>query len=338
MMKVIKTIAGIVAAGGVACSAVNVNASGGDFFAEKVTAIQTQATKLISQLNNTQAKATTQEGQPGSMSQPQKLSTQAQNQGQPQAQLQQTKTQQNQSAGQQSPQNQGQPQNQQAPGTQNVSATGKKTNKNIQPKSPFEDNGKIEDSMPKPTGDTENPRIDSGVFEETDKLGELTESEDYSYVSILGNVSDSEYEDFCAYLETVIEADPQVISAFEEDDWEIILTTADLDDLLFQGQTEGVEGCTYFNQKTIYVHAGQYSYCVVHEIGHYIDYKCNYTSKTSEFETIYKSESANLTEYGQTSATEFFAEVYEYLLLQPTTLTSSCPQAASYVESCADSL
>ncbi|MCR4903776.1 MAG: hypothetical protein K6A23_13020 [Butyrivibrio sp.] len=208
----------------------------------------------------------------------------------------------------------------------------------IQPGSPFSDNGKINDSMPKPTGSTENPQIDSQIMEETQQLGELTQSEDYNYVSILGNVSDSEYEDFCSYLETVVETDPQVMSAFEEDDWEIILTTADLDDLLFQGQTDGVEGCTYFNQKTIYVHAGQYSYCVVHEIGHYIDYKCNFASKTSDFAEIFSSESANLTEYGQTSSTEFFAEVYEYLLLQPETLKSNCSEAASYVEACADSL
>lgn len=203
---------------------------------------------------------------------------------------------------------------------------------------PFEDNGKIQEMMPIPQGDLGNPQIDQNTLRETQQLGEQTQSDDYSYVYMLGEVSEEEYETFATYLDMVVAGDSALIETFEDSGWQIILTSADLDDLLFRGQTNGVEGCTYFNKHVIYVHAGEYSYCVIHELGHYLDYVCNYTSYSDTFAEIFEAEAANLTEYGQTSAQEFFAEVYSYSYLEPETLASNCPQALAYVEACLDSI
>ncbi len=203
-----------------------------------------------------------------------------------------------------------------------------------QPNIPFEDNGQIQELMPVPQGNHENPQIDQRTMQETQQLGELTESEDYSYVYLLGDVSDEEYETFSTYLDMVVAGDSDLIQLFDDSGWQIVLTSADLDDLLFRGQSSGVEGCTYFNKHVIYVHAGDYSYCVIHELGHFLDYASNYASYGQEFEEIYRAEAASLTEYGQTSAQEFFAEVYCYSYLEPDTLAGACPQALAFVEDC----
>ncbi|MCR4586924.1 MAG: hypothetical protein K5682_00825 [Lachnospiraceae bacterium] len=188
--------------------------------------------------------------------------------------------------------------------------------------------GQAPTNLPTPEGNTNNPRIDRQVMDETLQQGELTESSDYDYVYLLGSVSDDQYSEFCTYLEMI---DEDILADFEADGWKLILTSADLDDLLFRGQTNGVEGCTYPTQKTIYVHAGEYVYCVIHEMGHYIDTDQGYLSKTPEFAAIFAEEGANLTAYGSTEATEFFAEVYCYSVLDPDTLAEKCPKAYSYL-------
>ncbi len=193
--------------------------------------------------------------------------------------------------------------------------------------------GMPEGELPVVDGSDENPRIDGEILEETEEEG-YTESTDYAYVSILGDVTDSEYEAFSEYMDVVVASDSAMVDKFASSGWEVILTSADLDELLFGGRSDGVEGCTYFNAKKIYVHAGEYSYCVVHEFGHYLDYLNGMVSTTDGFKSVYKSEAANLTAYGQTSPTEFFAEVYSYLLLEEDTVTTKCPQAAAAVESC----
>lgn len=195
--------------------------------------------------------------------------------------------------------------------------------------------GQITELLPPPEGSTENPQIDQGIMGQTESEGELTQSADYDYVYLLGDVSDEQYATFSSYLTQV---DEVLRTKFEDEGWQLILTSADLDDLLFQGQTSGVMGCTYFDQKVIYVNSGDYSYCVIHEMGHFLDYECGYESQTSDFQAIYEAEAANLTEYGQTSAAEFFAEVYQYQILENAETVSSCPNACSFVNSCLASL
>jgi hypothetical protein len=191
--------------------------------------------------------------------------------------------------------------------------------------------GKIQEMMPPPEGSTQNPAVDPKTLQQTEQQGSLTQSSDYSYVYLMGNVTDTQYQTFSTYLNKV---DEVLRTKFSEDGWKLILTSADLDDLLFQGQTSGVMGCTYFNQKVIYVNSGDYSYCAIHEMGHFLDYESSYASQTSEFASIFSSEASKLTEYGQTSATEFFAEVYQYQILQKDATITSCPNACTFVNKC----
>ena len=207
--------------------------------------------------------------------------------------------------------------------------------------------GKITEELPVPTGEeSEMPELDKDLFEETDndagetqkETSELAESE-YSFVTINGDVTSSEYETFSYYLEMLNEAYPDIITTFEENGWELVLTTADLNDLLYGGQTSGVVGCTVWSTSsdgtssgTIYVNSSEdYSYCVIHEFGHYLDVASGLPSNTDDFLTLYESESASLTEYGQTDVMEFFAEVFMYSILQPETTAESVPDSYEFV-------
>ncbi|NTV78114.1 MAG: hypothetical protein HGA25_02960 [Clostridiales bacterium] len=191
--------------------------------------------------------------------------------------------------------------------------------------------------VPNGTSITEQvPSIDRQLQKEilAEETGEGAVST-YDYVDVMGNVSQEDYDTFAYYLEM---ADDNLAEDFAEEGWTIILTSADLDSLLFGGRTDGVMGCTYYGKETIYVQTGDYSYCVIHELGHYLDYYYDFISTATDFVTIYNEEAASLSEYGQTCSEEFFAEVYSYSILEPDTTAQSCPDAYEYVNSLADAV
>lgn len=205
---------------------------------------------------------------------------------------------------------------------------------NLQPFTPVERN------LPEiqvPQGNTKNPSLNRNIFNETNREGVLTRSTDYAYVYLLGNISDREYADFSSYMSVLVSQQGELAGTFRSDGWRIILTSADLDQMLFGGNTQNVVGCTISSEKTIYVEAGASSYCVIHEFGHYLDYKLSEISKGNEFQTIYGAEAGNLSSYGQTDATEFFAEIYMYGILEPQNTQEKCPLAYAFVENCKNS-
>ena len=198
------------------------------------------------------------------------------------------------------------------------------------------DNGKqLNEHLPAPEA-PETPVIKEKTVREIG--GEAKTVSGVSYLKIHGNVTPDEYNDFLTYLNKVIEEDRELVQSAVDAGWTIVLTSEDLDDLLFDGETDGVEGCTYFptgeSPGTVYVHAGKYSYCIIHEFGHVLDSLCAYPSQTSEFKELYDSEASALTEYGQESPMEFFAEIYSNLMLQPETTKKACPAACDFIENC----
>ena len=164
----------------------------------------------------------------------------------------------------------------------------------------------------------------------------------YPYVSLYGDVSDSDFNDFTQYMDRIIKERPDLVNEAVNNGWKVILTSYDLNELLFGGETEGVEGCTYFptddSDGVIYVHAGEYSYCVIHEFGHVLDCLCNFPSQSSEFKDIYDSEAGELTDYAGESPLEFFAETFMYSMLQPDTTLTACPRAYNFIYSCLDDI
>ena len=200
------------------------------------------------------------------------------------------------------------------------------------------DNGKeLKELLPAPEGEDntaeDNPTIDSDTAEEIED--EASPSSRYPYVSIHGNVTSEQYNEFSTYMDKLIAEYPDLVEEAVRKGWTVILAEEELDDLLFDGKTNGVEGATYFPQNgsngTVYVHAGEHSYCVIHEFGHVLDSLSGYPSQGSGFKDIFERESANLTEYGQSSQLEFFAEIFMYGMLQPETTKQACPDACEFV-------
>ncbi|MCR5746886.1 MAG: hypothetical protein K6G03_04190 [Lachnospiraceae bacterium] len=203
------------------------------------------------------------------------------------------------------------------------------------PRNPFDGINTSGMELPTPQGESvSGPSIDRETFDETVEEGGYSQSEDYSYLYTMGNVSDTDYSKFSEYIADIESVESAVMSRLSSEGWKVILTTADLNKLLFKGESSNVVGCTCTGTKEIYVSAGEYSYCIYHELGHYIDYVLGWKSATDEFTSIYNSEKGNLTDYGQTSAEEFFAEVHMYMYLEPDTIAEKCPLAYEYVQNC----
>ena len=146
-----------------------------------------------------------------------------------------------------------------------------------------------------------------------------------------GQVSEDEFDGFRTHLDMLSQDCPGIFEAFANDGWLIILTSEDLDELVFHGETEDVYGCTLVKKKVIFIEAGDYSGCVIHEMGHYVDQKYGMVSKKKDFKSIYKKEKQNISEYGQSGASEFFAEVFKSSVLDKESIEESCPKAYGFI-------
>lgn len=113
----------------------------------------------------------------------------------------------------------------------------------------------------------------------------------------------------------------------------------------------GSEGVFSPSNKTIQVkhHTDK---AIMHEIGHYVNYKKGYVTNGSEFQSIFKAEKAkyrgfyseicmkfsygnDLGQYGRTNASEYFAECfrdYYFSKNSRSRLKSNCPRTYQFIE------
>ena len=200
---------------------------------------------------------------------------------------------------------------------------------------------RLTELMPAPNGETVTDNtgsVNEDVVNDIESHSRVVSR--YPYVSVYGNVSEEDYQTFTPYMDKLLIEHPGLVSCAVDSGWHIVLTDYDLDELLFDGESEGVEGCTYFpsgsSGGTVFIHAGTYSYCIMHEFGHVLDYMCGLTSNTGAFRRIYALEGDNITQYGSSGSLEFFAEIFMYEILQPETTRAACPNACKYVNTCID--
>lgn len=188
----------------------------------------------------------------------------------------------------------------------------------------------------------DNPKGDDAMGPQVDgkRAKNLTDrasaSSRYPYLKIYGTVSQKDYEDFTVYMDALISRYPYLIKAAVAEGWTIVLSAEDLDTLLFNGSTDGVEGATCFpddsQNGTVFVHAGEHSYCVIHEFGHVLDSLEGFPSQGEVFRDIYDREGSSLSEYGASCPLEFFAEAFMTRMLQPETTEKACPDACDFID------
>lgn len=108
---------------------------------------------------------------------------------------------------------------------------------------------------------------------------------------------------------------------FKEQGWTIVLTDKSLSQDL--GINYPISGVTIMQDKTIKICGNQscIRYALVHEIGHYIDYRSNFVSRQETFKKLYEENGDKLLEYNNNyiqasySEEEYFAELYRAYIL-----------------------
>lgn len=131
-----------------------------------------------------------------------------------------------------------------------------------------------------------------------------------------------------------------VLADFDEQNWSVVLTsTKDLSCYMPAGVTVGnVTGLTAFSENTIYVRASSREIVesTGHEFGHYVDYRLAWPSQTARFEEIWRDEKDSYAtvagDYPVVNQKEFFASVYNDVLLKRDARRALAPQAFSFIE------
>lgn len=137
-----------------------------------------------------------------------------------------------------------------------------------------------------------------------------------------------------------------VVNYLESNGVHIYITDTNLANRFFAGQFSSVMGCTVYAEKNIYIEnrSSAVKSSIIHETGHMIDYLCGWASSTEEFNDCYISEKDSFVEVGKqdnnsTSSTiEYFAEVWNQMILYPESCQSSAPRSYEYVKNIINNL
>lgn len=95
-----------------------------------------------------------------------------------------------------------------------------------------------------------------------------------------------------------------------------------------------VNGKISYNNKIIYIKNRK---SLLHEIGHYVDYKCDVISLSDNFIEVYRREKNNILDpaYNKSSK-EYFAEMYKQYILYENRVKRLSPETYSYIKMCSD--
>lgn len=174
------------------------------------------------------------------------------------------------------------------------------------------------------------------IIEKTLEIVPLETSSPTGIIATEGNVDAS----FVSLAQNYFSKIPQnVVSFLTANGVHIYITDTNLANRFFAGQYSSVMGCTVYAEKNIYIEDRNSAVksSIIHEIGHMIDYLCGWASSSEEFQNCYISEKDSFVEVGKrdnnnTSSTiEYFAEVWNQIVLHPDTCQASAPRSYEYV-------
>ncbi len=146
------------------------------------------------------------------------------------------------------------------------------------------------------------------------------------------NVSDKEYENVYSYYSMIPEC---VRNEFVNDGWTIIISKDNFGKKY--GINKQISGLTVFDEKIIYI-APRKPEGILHEMGHYMDWKSSYTcEKEIESSGIYAEELDDFLSFHNTDKAnydtprEYFAECYEECFLNPDVFIAKCPKTFNFI-------
>lgn len=137
----------------------------------------------------------------------------------------------------------------------------------------------------------------------------------------------------------------EIIESFIEDGWQVQLVD-NCDDLY--GDKLGlyeIQAVTDSRVKTIFINDNVKAIksSLIHEVGHYVDWKLNFISNTTEFNRVYDSErkcfqcttQGNSQCYVISTPMEYFAETFQQVIHKDSGLPYKCPDSYGFVGSIA---
>lgn len=132
---------------------------------------------------------------------------------------------------------------------------------------------------------------------------------------------------------------------FESNGWNIICTTQHLGEKFYGDSDLYIQAVNSVLDKQIWVEARDAAMTsIVHELGHYIDFNCNWVSDSEEFDLIYAEEVqffksiVSTHENNTNTASEYFAEAYAISIEYPDLMRQYCPKTFEYVMRYSNSL
>lgn len=148
-----------------------------------------------------------------------------------------------------------------------------------------------------------------------------------------GRVSD---KTLAAFWELYALLPDPVRESFEADDFKILITKKNLDENYYGGETDGFINGIFSNyRKTVFLYGTETALkaSMLHEFGHYFDWKNGFPSRTEEFQAIYDDEKEAIDNPYVSTPTELFAEVFQVMLKSS---GEDFPQTIAFLQSVLD--
>lgn len=132
---------------------------------------------------------------------------------------------------------------------------------------------------------------------------------------------------------------------FQNNGWSIVCTSQHLGTKFYGDPDLSVQAVNSTSLRQIWVESREVAMSsIVHELGHYIDYTCNWASSTKEFKGIYREEVESFKSIVTThdnntnTESEYFAESYAVSVEYPDLMMQYCPKTYEYVMRYSNSL
>lgn len=131
-----------------------------------------------------------------------------------------------------------------------------------------------------------------------------------------------------------------LLNMFYEDNWGFALTNEDLNQKFFQGKYDYVSAVTDSQAKTIWLVQNEEAIrkAAIHEMGHYLDIKLGRPNKQKDFNEIWREERTKFVvvdgspNQAKQSCSEYFAESFQQMLLNPDILLQNTPRTYQYMQ------
>ena len=127
---------------------------------------------------------------------------------------------------------------------------------------------------------------------------------------------------------------------FAEDGWKLVVTDQDISSTYYNGPVKGeLAGLADSLEKKLYVHEDHYHIrnALLHEFGHYLDFRSGMVSNEDTFNTCYETEKEafdrpwNPDTHAMSSEAEYFAESFQQYILEPATCKEHQPLTYEYI-------